>query len=317
MNEALDASIKRRLGEAERILITGHIRPDGDAIGSMLGLGLALEEAGKHVQMVLPAGLPHVFEHLEGTALVQEEVEGDIDTFISVDCAEFSRIHEELQSFGEPHINIDHHITNTNYAEINLVEADSVATASILTEHLPAWGLSITRPVAAALLTGLITDTLGFRTLNMNSKAFRQAAALMDVGVNLPDLYYQALISRSFKAARYWGVGVSNLERDGKMVWAVLSLKERKAIKYRGNDDADLINVLAAVEESPIALVFVEQSGGGVKVSWRARGKKWDVAKVAAKFGGGGHRAAAGATLEGSLSEIKPKVLSETRKILD
>ena len=317
MNEALDASIKRRLGEAERILITGHIRPDGDAIGSMLGLGLALEEAGKHVQMVLPAGLPHVFEHLEGTALVQEEVEGDIDTFISVDCAEFSRIHEELQSFGEPHINIDHHITNTNYAEINLVEADSVATASILTEHLPAWGLSITRPIAAALLTGLITDTLGFRTLNMNSKAFRQAAALMDVGVNLPDLYYQALISRSFKAARYWGVGLSNLERDGKMVWAVLSLKERKAIKYRGNDDADLINVLAAVEESPIALVFVEQSGGGVKVSWRARGKKWDVAKVAAKFGGGGHRAAAGATLEGSLSEIKPKVLSETRKILD
>ena len=317
MNEALDASIKRRLGEAERILITGHIRPDGDAIGSMLGLGLALEEAGKHVQMVLPAGLPHVFEHLEGTALVQEEVEGDIDTFISVDCAEFSRIHEELQSFGEPHINIDHHITNTNYAEINLVEADSVATASILTEHLPAWGLSITRPIAAALLTGLITDTLGFRTLNMNSKAFRQAAKLMDTGVNLPDLYYQALISRSFKAARYWGSGLSNLERDGKMVWAVLSLKERKAIKYRGNDDADLINVLAAIEESPIALVFVEQSGGGVKVSWRARGKKWDVAKVAAKFGGGGHRAAAGATIEGSLSEIKPKVLSETRKILD
>ena len=283
----------------------------------MLGLGLALEEAGKNVQMVLPAGLPHVFEHLEGTALIQEEVEGDIDTFISVDCAEFPRIHEELQSFGEPHINIDHHITNTNYAEINLVEADSVATASILTEHMPAWGLSITKPVAAALLTGLITDTLGFRTLNMNSKAFRQAAKLMDTGVNLPDLYYQALISRSYKAARYWGAGLSNLERDGKMVWAVLSLKERKAIKYRGNDDADLINVLAAVEESPIALVFVEQSGGGVKVSWRARGKKWDVAKVAAKFGGGGHRAAAGATIEGSLSEIKPKVLSETRKILD
>ena len=317
MSEALDASIKRRLGEAERILITGHIRPDGDAIGSMLGLGLALEDAGKHVQMVLPAGLPHVFTHLEGTALIQEEVEGDIDTFISVDCAEFSRIHEELQSFGEPHINIDHHITNTNYSEINLVEVDSVATASILTEHLPAWGLSITKPIAAALLTGLITDTLGFRTLNMNSKAFRQAAALMDVGVNLPDLYYQALISRSYKAARYWGVGLSNLERDGKMVWAVLSLKERKAIKYRGNDDADLINVLSAVEKSPIALVFVEQSGGGVKVSWRARGKKWDVAKVAAKFGGGGHRAAAGATIEGSLSEIKPKVLSETRKILD
>ena len=316
MSEALDASIQRRLGEAEKILITGHIRPDGDAVGSMLGLGIALLNVGKDVQMILPAGLPHAFSHLKGSELVQREVEGEIDIFISVDCAEFSRIHEDLQSFGYPTINIDHHITNTNYAEINLVEADSVATASILTEHLPMWGLEITRPVAAALLTGLITDTLGFRTLNMNPKAFRQAATLMEVGINLPDLYYQALVSRSFKAARYWGAGLSTIERDEQMVWAVLSLKDRKAVGYHGNDDADLITVLSSVEKSPVALVFVEQSGGGVKVSWRARGEKWDVAKVAAKFGGGGHRAAAGATIEGTLDEIQPRVLSATREIL-
>ena len=316
MIERIDASIKRRLGDAKKILITGHIRPDGDAIGSMLGLGLALLKAGKDVQMILPAGLPHVFAHLEGSELVEKETEGEIDLFISVDCAEFSRIHEDLQSFGNPHINIDHHITNTNYAEINLVEADSVATASILTEHLPAWGLEITKPAAAALLTGLITDTLGFRTLNMNPKAFRQAAVLMEMGVDLPDLYYQALVSRSFKAARYWGTGLSNLERDGQMVWAVLSLKDRKAVGYHGNDDADLISILSSVEKSPIALIFVEQSGGGVKVSWRARGKEWDVAQVAAEFGGGGHRAAAGAMIKGSLDEIKPKVLRATREIL-
>ena len=316
MTEAVDASIKERLGDARKILITGHIRPDGDAVGSMLGLGLALLRAGKDVQMVLPAGLPHAFDHLQGSELIEKEVEGEIDLFISVDCADFHRIHEDLQSFGYPHINIDHHISNTNYAEINLVEADSVATASILTEHLPAWGLEIRRPSAAALLTGLITDTLGFRTLNMNPKAFRQAATLMEIGVDLPDLYYQALISRSFKAARYWGTGLTNLERDGQMVWAVLSLKDRKAVKYRGNDDADLINVLSSIEKSPIALIFVEQSGGGVKVSWRARGEEWDVAHVAAQFGGGGHRAAAGATIEGVLDEIKPRVLRATREIL-
>lgn len=317
MTEILDASIKRRLGEAEKILITGHIRPDGDAVGSMLGLGLSLQNAGKDVQMVLPDGLPSVFRHLEGSEFVQKETEGEIDTFISVDCAEFSRIHENLQSFGFPTINIDHHITNKNYAEINLVEADSVATASILTEHLPAWGLEITKSAAAALLTGLITDTLGFRTLNMNPKAFRQAASLMEMGVDLPDLYYQALVSRSFKALRYWGAGLSRLERDRQMVWATLSLEDRKAVGYHGNDDADLINILSAVEKSPIALIFVEQRGEVVKVSWRARGEAWDVAQVAAGFGGGGHRAAAGATINGSLNEVKSRVLRATREILN
>ncbi len=316
MNEDIDASIKERLGDAGKILITGHIRPDGDAVGSMLGLGIALENAGKRVQMVLPAGLPHVFEHLEGSERIQREVEGEIDTFISVDCAEFSRIHKELQTFGEPFLNIDHHITNTKYAEINLVEADAVATASILMKHIPAWGLEIDKASASALLTGLITDTLGFRTSNMTPQAFRQAAELMEKGANIPDLYYRALVSRSFKAARYWGKGLTNLERDGQMVWAVLSLKDRKAVKYHGNDDADLINMLSSIEKSPMALIFVEQRDGTVKVSWRARNKKWDVAKVAAKFGGGGHRAAAGATIEGSLEEIELRVLHVTREIL-
>jgi phosphoesterase RecJ-like protein len=282
----------------------------------MLGLALALENVGKDVQMVLPAGLPYAFSHLKGSEFTQKEVEEEVDTFIVVDCADFKRIHEDLQSFGAPDINIDHHITNENYAKINLVEADSVATASILTEHFPAWGLEFTKPVAEALLTGLITDTLGFRTLNMNPKAFRQAAILMETGIDLPDLYYQAMIRRTFKAARYWGAGLANLERDGQMVWAVLSLKDRKAVRYRGNDDADLINILSSIDKSPVALVFVEQPKGMVKVSWRARGEQWDVAQVAAGFGGGGHRAAAGATIEGSLDEIKPKVLSATREIL-
>ena len=316
MTEALDASIKQRLGAAKKILITGHIRPDGDAVGSMLGLGLSLIKAGKNVQMVLPAGLPYAFSHLKGSELIEKEVEGEIDTFIVVDCADFERIHEELQSFGSPAINIDHHITNEKYAEINLIEADSVATASILTEHLPAWGLEITEPAAAALLTGLITDTLGFRTLNMNPKAFRQAAILMEKGVDLPDLYYQAMVRRTFKAARYWGAGLANLERDGQIVWAVLSLKDRKSVEYYGNDDADLINLLSSIEKSPVSLIFVEQPNGAVKISWRSRDEKWDVAKVAAKFGGGGHRAAAGATIKGSLDEIKDRVLCATREIL-
>ncbi len=166
------------------------------------------------------------------------------------------------------------------------------------------------------MLTGLITDTLGFRTLNMNPKAFRQAADLMEKGAYIPDLYYRALISRSFKAAQYWGKGLATLERDGQMVWAELRLKDRKAVEYHGNDDADLINILSSIKKSPVAIIFVELPKGMVKVSWRARGKKWDVAEVASEFGGGGHRAAAGATIEGLLEEIKDRVLRATREIL-
>lgn len=317
MTESINTSIKRRLGTADKILVTCHIRPDGDAIGSLLALGLALQNVGKDVQMVLPDGLPAAFSHLEGSELIQKEVEGDIDTFIVIDCGDFDRVHEKLRSFGTPAINIDHHITNQNFAEINLVETDSVATASILAEYLDQWGLEVSKPVAAALMTGLITDTLGFRTMNMNPKAFHQAAILMEKGIDLPDLYYQAMVSRSYKAVRYWGAGLSNIERGGEMVWATLSLEDRKAAGYFGNDDADLINILSSIENSPVAIIFVEQPKDEVKISWRVRGEDWDVAKVAAGFGGGGHRAAAGATIKGSMDEIKQKVLRATREILN
>lgn len=316
MTDTNDASIKRRLGDAERILVTGHIRPDGDAVGSMLGLGLALREAGKDVQMVLPDGVPSAFRHLEGSEQITKAWDGEIDTFITVDSADYQRIHADFHILGKPALNIDHHITNENYAELNLVEADAVSTTSILTAHIPAWGLPITQAVAAALLTGLITDTLGFRTTSIVPKALHQAADLMAYGIDMPDLYYRVQVSRSFKAARYWGKGLDKIERDGKMVWAELTLEDRRAVGYHGNDDADLINMLSAIEECPVSLIFVEQPKDAVKISWRARGKEWDVAQIAASFGGGGHRAAAGATIDGSLDEIKPRVLRATREIL-
>ncbi|NOY98949.1 MAG: bifunctional oligoribonuclease/PAP phosphatase NrnA [Chloroflexi bacterium] len=308
--------MKQRLDEARNILITSHVRPDGDAVGSLLALGLALQDAGKNVQMVVAEGIPPTFRHLEGSGQVRKSPDGTFDTFIVVDCADFKRVDKTLHIYGAPDLNIDHHITNEQYAKINLVEPESVATASILTARLPLWGLEITQPIAAALLTGLITDTLGFRTSNMNPQALRQAAALMEIGVDLPELYNHALVSRSFQAARYWGAGLSRLERSDGMVWSTLTLADRKVADYHGNDDADLINVVSAIDKSAVALVFVEQHNGQVKISWRARDKDIDVSKVAAHFGGGGHRAAAGAMIPGQLNEIQPRVLRTTREML-
>ena len=187
MGENIAAEIKERLERAQKVLIASHVRPDGDAIGSLIGLGLALQNAGKTVQMVLADGVPSSFRYLEGSDRVRKEAGKDFDTFISVDCADFKRLGKPFQSLGFPDINIDHHITNERFGKFNLIEGKAVATAAILTSYLPIWGYEITRPVAAALLTGIITDTLGFRTSNMTPEALRQSAALMETGVDMSE----------------------------------------------------------------------------------------------------------------------------------
>lgn len=316
MGETIEAEVKECLGTAQKVLIASHVRPDGDAIGSLIGLGLALQNAGKSVQMVLADGVPSSFRYLEGSERVRKDPDGDFDTFITVDCADFKRLGKPFQSLRAPDINIDHHITNERFGRINLIEGQEVATAAILTNHLPAWGYEITRPIAAALLTGIITDTLGFRTSNMTPEALRQAAVLMDTGVDMSELYMRGLVRRSLPAARYWGAGLSRLESADGIVWSALSLEDRKSSGYGGNDDADLINMISAIEGHKVGMIFVEQHDNHVKISWRALEQGVDISPVAQHFGGGGHAAAAGADVPGTLSEIQPLVLKTTKEIL-
>lgn len=315
MESAISKQIKDRLASASNILIVSHVRPDGDAIGSLIGLGLALQDAGKTVQMVLRDGVPGSFRHLAGSDQVRKEAQGAWDTFIAVDCADYKRLGPAFESIEKPDINIDHHITNEKFGKLNLIEGEEVATAAILANHLPEWGLAITQPVAAALLTGIVTDTLGFRTSNTTPACLRTAALLMDLGADLPDLYRRALVSRTFPAARYWGAGLSNLQNENGMVWATLTAADRKAAKYGGNDDADLINIISAIEGNKIGMIFVEQSDT-VKISWRSIDNAYDVSKVAKHFKGGGHAAAAGADIPGKLSEVQPIVLKTTMELL-
>lgn len=316
MTNSIDEQIKEHLSRAQSVLVVSHVRPDGDAVGSLLGLGLALQAAGKTVQMGLADGVPASFRHLSGSDRVQKEPRGDFDTFITVDCADFKRVGKPFQSLGAPHLNIDHHVTNERFGKLNLIEGDEVATSAILTNHLPLWGLTITPPIAAALLTGIVTDTLGFRTSNVTSEALRQAATLMDIGADLPDLYMRGLVRRSFEATRYWGAGLSKLERSDGLVWGTLTLEDRKICGYTGNDDADLINTISAIENHKVGMIFVEQADSHVKISWRALEPGIDVSQVAQYFQGGGHAAAAGADVPGTLEEVQPLVLKVTREML-
>ncbi len=309
-------AIKERLDRSDRILIASHIRPDGDAIGSLLGLGLALIDHGKSVKMVLVDGVPASFRHLEGSELIVKEPGGEHDTFITVDCADFRRVGKAFGDMGQPDINIDHHKTNENFGKLNLVEPEEVATSAILANHLAVWGLQITRPVADALLTGIITDTLGFRTSNTNPSALRLCAMLMETGSNMPDLYMRSLVHKSFPAARYWGAGLSSLEQENGIVWGTLTLNDRRRAGYGGNDDADLINLISAINGNKVGMIFVEQSDKHVKISWRALEEGIDVSPIAKQFGGGGHAAAAGADVPGDLTDVQPMVLKATKEIL-
>lgn len=315
MNE-IDLQIKARLDAATNILIVSHVRPDGDAVGSLLGLGLALQASGKQVQMVLNDGVPAAFMHLPGSEQVKTAPEGPFDLFITVDCADFKRTGAQFQSYNKPGINIDHHVTNEKYAEVNLIEPDEVATAAILTNHLGAWGLAISKEVAASLTTGIVTDTLGFRTSGTTPESLRQVARLMETGIDMPELYNRALTRRALPAARYWGAGLSSLQSENGIVWGTLTLTDRQTSNYGGNDDADLINVISAIDDHAVGMIFVEQADAHVKISWRALQPGIDVSKVAKFFKGGGHQAAAGADIPGTLAEIQPRVLDVTREML-
>lgn len=314
-NEALNSVLRQEFHRAQSILIVSHIRPDGDAIGSLLGLGQSLITAGKTVHMVLADGVPVSYRHLPGSNLIARKVKGSTyDLVVAVDSSDLLRT-GGIQGNRSIDINIDHHVTNVNFGRINYVCPDAQATAGILGENLEAWGLTVTETVAKALLSGLVSDTIGFRTSNVTSNTLRLAAWLMDHGANLAELYNRAIVRRSFVAAQYWGQGLTRLQREGRMVWTSLTLEDRNTVAYQGNDDADLVNVLSAIDESHVSIIFVEQKDHRVKVSWRAQ-PGWDVSALALSFGGGGHPAASGADIPGELSEVEARVLEATRQLI-
>lgn len=311
--DPLDLQVAALLAQARNVLLVSHVRPDGDAVGSLLALGLALRDAGKQVQMVLVDGVPSNFHHLPGSKTIRRKALPPWDLAAALDASDLARTGG---AFGDSAVglNIDHHVTNTRFAQVNVVDAEAEATCALLAERMPRWGLSITKPIAECLLTGIIIDTIGFRTSNMRPKVLRLAAGLMEAGANLPELYQVGLLSKSYEAARYWGCGLGRLQREGGLLWTVLRLADRQAVGYNGNDDADLVNMLGSVEGDVVVLLN-EQKDGRVKVSWRAK-PGLNVSRLALLFGGGGHPAAAGADIQGALEDVQERVLAETRAFL-
>ena len=316
VNKQILGQARKLFEEAQNILIVSHTGADGDALCSTLGLGLALMAKGKQVQMVLSDGAPEGFEHLEGIDQIQRKSSSQADLVVAVDCGDKDRLGNSIRNQHGVDINIDHHMTNTNFGKLNMVDDEMVASSAQIAKYIPDFGLEFSSGIVDVLLTGMLTDTLGLRTSNMNGDALRIAADLLDRGANIQKLYELALMRRSFETMKYWGTGLIKLERENGLIWSTLTPEDRKQAEYKKTDDGDLINSLASTEGAKITLLFIElDDKKQVKVSWRSRGD-YDVATLAASFGGGGHIAASGAILKGGLEKVQQDVLAASHAVI-
>ena len=315
--EADRAQVSETLAGLAEVVVLTHERPDGDAVGSLLALSLCLQRQGKRVVPVVGGGIPARYASLPGAGLVASQLPASPHRVITVDCADLERCSPRIPDDRRPPLlNIDHHPTNTRFADLNLVDPASAATAEVIYDLVVHCSLPLDGDIATNLLAGIVTDTIGFRTENVTAALLRKTADLVEHGGRLQEIYERLLTQRTLAAARYWGAGLARLKGEGPIVWTRLTLADRQLAGYPENDDADLVNFLGTVDTASVALLFVEQPGGKVKVSWRSRAGV-DVSRMAMRFGGGGHEPAAGATLEGDLDQVEAAVLQATRQALE
>ena len=307
-------AIQQMLHKANSLLLVSHIRPDGDAIGSLVGMGLALQAAGKSVQLVLEDPIPARYRFLKGVELIQHAPGDPFDLGITLDCSDLGRL-EGLFRERQVDINIDHHITNENFARQNLVFPEAVATSAILAEMLPAWEFPLNADSASALTMGLVTDTNGFRTTGVTPETMELAARLMRLGADLPEIYHQSLVNQSLQNSKLWGLALTKLQQQDGLVWTSITLEDRKSSGYAGRDDAEVTNFLTSVEGCKVAVLLNQQSTEKVKVSWRSR-NHLDVSRLALQYGGGGHPNAAGAELALPLPQAEQEIIASTLKLI-
>jgi phosphoesterase RecJ-like protein len=216
---------------------------------------------------------------------------------------------------GIPLINLDHHITNSRFGTVNWIEPAAVATAQLVLAlgDALAWELSL--PVATCLLTGIVTDTRGFRTVNVGVHAMRAALRLVEAGASPGGIAWRSLDQRPLDSVRLWGEAIGHLRLESGILWTEVPLAMVRHWSPAEDGTTGLTNFLAGVREARVVAVFAERSNGKVDVGLRAV-PGYDVAQVALELGGGGHPQASGCTLKGSLDAVREQVLIELRRNL-
>ncbi len=298
-----------------------HIEPDGDAIGSLTAAGQALRQLGLHVTLVCDDRVPTRFSYLPLAGDVRKKPDGrlDYDLLVAVDCGDERRMGKAYADLPRPLpfvINIDHHVTNTRFGDINIVEPSATSTTEILYGLFLDLGIEITPGIADSLLTGLVTDTLGFRTVGVTANTLRTAADMVDAGSDLGLITMNALNMRALSTMKLWRTGLDKMHFEDGLIWTAITHQEQRVLGYRSSSSSGLTNLLADVEEAVMGAVLMEAEDGSVKVSLRCR-PPYDVSEVAVELGGGGHPLAAGCTLPGPLQEAQTTLVNSCKEAIE
>lgn len=308
---------KRYLQAAESIYIACHIIPDGDAIGSLLGLGLALGQLGKHCTLACADPVPLKFSFLPGAqeiAPLPPTTEQVIVTVDSSDSERLGSLYDEELFRSRPVINIDHHVTNTRFGTVNLVQA-LPSTAEIVYALIRRLKVPLDKDIASALLTGLITDTRCFRTGNVTTKQLRTAIVWMKAGASLTDITELVFNREPVSRICLWGQALARVQTRGRIIWTEVHRDMIRECGASPNEGNGLVSFLASATGVDVAIVLRESDDGRIEASMRA-GPGWDVSQVALQLGGGGHPRAAGFTMAGEMSTVRERLLSEIEAAL-
>lgn len=309
--------IEELISGARRILLVTHVAPDGDAIGSMLGLGWLLKAQGKELILTCEDPVPESCSWLPGSGGIVRQVGNSVDLVIGLDCSDQHRMGDVLEASLStlPLINIDHHVTNTNFGTFNWVDPGSVATAQMILELAEVLDWPVSENVAVCLLSGIVTDTRAFRTSNVDAMAMRATVRLMEAGASLHEITRRALDQRPLDSVRLWGQAIDSLHLEDGILWTSVTCAMRDRWRLHDNGYSGLANFLSGVREADVVIVFTERNDDTVDVGMRSV-PGYDVAQTALALGGGGHPQAAGCTLGGNLEQVRERVLSEVRRTM-
>ena len=311
-------NILEEINKAESIVILTHENPDGDAIGTGLALYNALKQYGKNPDIIIPE-YPRIFGFLPGANEIKKE--SDIqkyDLAISVDCAAIKMLNGFVNYFenAKVKVSIDHHSTNTMFGDINYVSPDAPACAQILIVVLNYFKMEITKDIGTCILTGIITDTGGFKYSGVTAETFEFVAWLLNKGINVSKIYKKVLQTKTRANFELNRIAADRLEffADGKVAFTYITKEDEEKVHAETGDHEGIVEIGRDIEGVEVS-IFIRQTDKGCKVSMRSN-EYVNVSDVCLLLGGGGHVHAAGATMQCSIEQAKEKVLRQVKSVL-
>jgi bifunctional oligoribonuclease and PAP phosphatase NrnA len=314
--------IGQALRENQRFAVLSHVRPDGDALGSQLALGLSLKQLGKDVRIWNEDGMLEKYSFLPSANLLTKPPADpeDVDVAIALDTAIQNRLGTALPAVrsAKVWINIDHHPSNPGYGDLVQIDPKAPATGEILFELIKSEKLPIDAAIAENLYVAISTDTGSFQYPNTTARTLEIAAELIRAGVDVgrvSQLTYENYPRRRVELLRDL-LGTMRFDANDRVASFSLSIATAKKLGVLPEDNEGLIDHLRAIRGVIVAVFFEELPDGKVRVSMRSKNEKVNVCAICEKFGGGGHVLAAGARVRGTLAEVEKKVLEEVRDIV-